>query len=76
MYFCFRFNNVFCEECNIDNVIECSIIVYREKKEVLIDIIILNDEFVWSFCFIFGLLSYFDFSDFLVEKNYLVCLLN
>lgn len=76
MYFCFRFNYVFCEECNIDNVIECSIIVYREKKEVLIDINILNDELVWSFCFIFGLLSYFDFSDFLVEKNYLVCLLN
>lgn len=29
---CSRFNNVFCEECNIDNVTECSTIVYREKK--------------------------------------------
>lgn len=73
---CSRFNNVFCEECNIDNVTECSTIVYREKKEVPIDITISNDEFVWSFRFTFGLSSYSDSSDFPVEKNHLVCLPN
>lgn len=73
---CSRFNNVFCEECNIDNVTECSTIVYREKKEVPIDITISNDEFVWSFLFTFGLSSYSDSSDFPVEKNHLVCLPN
>lgn len=66
VYFCFRFKNIFCEECNSVNLIGCSNIVYREIKEDLIIIIFEGDFFYWSFWFIFSLLSYFDFEDFLI----------
>lgn len=71
VYFCFRYKNVFCEECNSGNFINCSKFVYKERKENKLLLLELEDRFYWSFMFIFGLFSYLE--DFLYKKNLLVC---
>lgn len=65
MYYCLGFKNVFCEECKSGNIIECGKVVFLKRNEIFI-VIRNNDKFImWSFLFIFSLLSYFCFNGFI-----------